>query len=228
MSTLRRRAGVIATTMTVIAVAATTSLAVSSGSSSAATTSHATHAVQRTQTNARVANLRLVQRDLWSQHMEWTYATVAAFVQGSPALDATMARLLRNQEAIGNSIRPYYGDKAADQLTSLLKAHINGAVPVLVAAKAGNTADLNAAIADWNANADEIAAFLSKANPNLPAGVVREMLRMHISQTVTYAADMLQGNYGRSIRHYDMARRHMLHLADALTIAIAQQFPQRF
>jgi hypothetical protein len=63
----------------------------------------------------------------------------------SPGFPATADRLLQNQVDIGNAVRPFYGDAAADQLTTLLQEHISGAVAVLTAAKAGDSDALNQA-----------------------------------------------------------------------------------
>src|SRR5262245_46154286 len=71
--------------------------------------------------------------------------TVAAATQGAlKALpmgdaDAAAARLLRNQDDIGNAIVPYYGEDAGRKLTDLLKQHILIAVELVGAAKSGNT-----------------------------------------------------------------------------------------
>ena len=112
------------------------------------------------------ADFQAAMRTLLGQHMEWTWATVLAFATDSPALKAELGRLLRNQTDIGNAIAPYYGQDAAKQLTALLTTHINQAVPVLTAAKAGDKAGLDKALSDWHANAEAIADFLAKANPD--------------------------------------------------------------
>ena len=65
---------------------------------------------------------------------------IVSFAHDLPDLPATQARLLNNQEDIGNAIRPYYGRAAGNQLTALLNEHIVGAVALLAAAKAGDQA----------------------------------------------------------------------------------------
>jgi hypothetical protein len=174
------------------------------------------------------ARLHDAMRKLWGQHMEWTYATVAAFAVNSPGLDATLHRLLRNQSAIGNAVEPFYGKKAAHQLTKLLTTHINEAVPVLVAARDGDSAALTKAVADWYANARRIADFLARANPAWHRHAMRQMMHTHITQTIQYAAEQLQGKYELSIRDYNRAEAHMRHMADMLSSGLVQQFPRRF
>ena len=55
---------------------------------------------------------------------------------------AAVKRLLRNQDDIGNAIKPYYGDAAGDKLTALLKEHITTAAEVVTAAKANDSANV--------------------------------------------------------------------------------------
>lgn len=166
---------------------------------------------------------------LWAQHMEWTYATVDAFFHDQNALNPTLGRLLQNQRDIGAAIAPYYGQDAANKLTDLLLAHINDAVPVLQAAKDGNTNALNTATAAWYDNAKQIADLLSSANPtNWPTSATEPILHDHITQTVAYSVDLLKGNYPQAITDYDMAEQHMAMLADTLSKGIIAQFPGKF
>lgn len=128
-----------------------------------------------------------------------------------------------------NVIKPYYGDTADRELTRLLREHILGAVPVLLAAKAGDKAKLAAAQKTWYANADAIASFLAKANPRYwPLPAVRSMMHMHLALTTREAAARLQGRWTADIAAYDAVHRQILEMADALSEGIIRQFPNRF
>lgn len=170
--------------------------------------------------------LRQGMNKLWEDHVTWTRLAVISLTTGSPDTQATVARLLRNQTDIGNAIKPFYGKAAGNELTKLLTEHIQLAVPVLVAAKKGDSDALDTAVADWYANARQVGSFLAKANPAWKGA--RKMLKVHITQTVAYASDQLQGDYAKSIADYDEAEEHMLMLADQLSAGIIEEFPGRF
>jgi hypothetical protein len=202
------------------------------GSSNTATdTSHSSHSsaspVAQT-TQSKVVALHDALRKLWADHMQYTYNTVDAFFHNQAALQPTLSRLLRNQKELGAAIVPFYGKQAGDKLAALLTTHIQDAVPVLTAAKAGDAAGLKKALDTWYANAKEIADFLTAANPtSWPASATEPMMKEHIAQTTTYSVDLLKGNYAKSIRDYDMAFSHMMDMADTLADGIIAQFPDK-
>lgn len=168
-------------------------------------------------------------RELWADHMQWTYATVKDFFHNQDALPDTLDRLLQNQVFLGDAIAAYYGDDAGQALTDLLTEHIQLAVPVLTAAQAGDDVALQSGLDDWYANAQDIADFLTGANPDSwPAGTTSEMMKAHIDTTVAYSVDLLKGDYAKSIADYDIAFNHMMDMADALSAGIIAQFPDQF
>ena len=219
MKTLFRRRQLIAIAT---AVLATTSLA-SVGTAGAHTSE--TPAVAA----ASQQNLRAAMRKLWSDHVFWTREYVVAAIDGpSPAADAAAARLMKNQEDIGNAVASYYGAEAGGKLTSLLKEHIQIAVELVAAAKAGEQEKTNAADAKWRRNADEIAAFLSQANPNWPRQALADAMRMHLETTTAQVLARLHHEYAKDVASFDAVYEHILQMADVLTDGIVKQFPARF
>lgn len=173
--------------------------------------------------------LRNDMRKLWEDHITWTRLAIVSFAADLPDLPATERRLLRNQTDIGNAIKPFYGAKAGNRLTTLLKEHITGAVALMQAAKSGDSAAVARAKAAWYANGRQIAGFLNKANQrNWPFKVVNRMMRTHLDQTLQEAVNQLEGRYVAGVRDYDAIHRHILKMADALSSGIVKQFPRRF
>jgi len=168
-------------------------------------------------------------RKLWEDHVTWTRLAIVTFADGSGGFDATASRLLQNQTDIGNAIKPFYGDAAGTALTGLLHDHIAIAVELLQAAKAGDTAAFNDANTRWYANANDIADFLSAANPRLwPDDVMRASMKTHLDQTLAEAAHELGGQYAASVTDYEAIHLHMLDMADLLSSGIIGQFPMKF
>src|SRR5262245_12156605 len=112
------------------------------------------------------ATLHQNMRALWSDHVIWTRAYVVAAVADQPDQQAAAARLMKNQEDIGAAVAAYYGQPAGATLTELLTAHISIAVDLIKAAKGGDKGAQQKADQLWHRNAEDIADFLTKANPN--------------------------------------------------------------
>lgn len=178
---------------------------------------------------AKQIAFRLAMHRLWDDHITWTRLYIISVADGLKDKDQAAARLLKNQDDIGNAIKPYYGAEAGDKLTALLKAHITGAVTILDAAKAKDTAKLNTAVTSWRANGDEIATFLSTANPgNWPLPVMKDAMKMHLDTTLTEATDRLGGKYDQDVKDYDAVKDHIYKMADTLAGGIIKQFPGKF
>ncbi len=174
--------------------------------------------------------LRTAMRALWQAHGTYTERAIVDYVGGLPDTEFVVARLLQNQVDIGNAVKPYYGARGGNELTALLKAHIDDAVAVLAAAKAGDASKVAKAKAAFYANGNQIASFLHTANPDhWPLGTMRTMMRIHLNQVIGLAVGQLEGNYAAAIRLYDVYTNHILvGMADMLSSGIVKQFPSRF
>jgi hypothetical protein len=210
-----------------VAAAALIALAAASGAPAEHEHEHA-HAAATART-AKAARLHDGMRKLWEDHITWTRLAIVSFAGGLPDLQATEGRLLRNQTDIANAIKPYYGAAARTKLRGLLRAHILGAVALLQAAKANDSAALARAHDAWYANGNDIADFLSGANPrNWLRGEMRSMMRSHLDETLKEAVDHLNGRFAADVADYDAIHKTILEMADMLSDGIVAQFPARF
>jgi hypothetical protein len=203
-------------------------LAISGTQEGHATAGH-DHAAVASARTAEQVRFHDRMRTLWEDHITWTRLAIVSFAADLPDFDRTAARLLRNQTDLGNAVKPYYGRRAGNRLTALLKEHIAGAVELLEAAKAGDNAAFGSAKTAWYRNGRQIARFLSRANPRfLPFTAVNPMMNEHFDQTLAEAAHRLSGDFTADIRDYEHIHHHILRMADAISGAIMKQFPSRF
>jgi hypothetical protein len=168
-------------------------------------------------------------RKLWIDHVLWTsnYIT-SATTAGAEDQKQVLARLLKNQEDIGNAIKPVYGEEAGNKLTALLKEHIVIAGDIVNAAKEGNKAKLDQLNKEWYRNADDISAFLSAANPNLKIGAVKELLYMHLKMVANDLTASLAKDWDARIVSIDDGITHIILMADTISDAVVKQFPEKF
>jgi len=217
-----RLVGLIALTSVVAA------LLVSGPGSGHAATEHG-HAVTVPLQTTKAIRFHDGMRKLWEDHITWTRLAIVSFAAGLPDFDSTAARLLRNQADIGDAVKPFYGRKAGDRLTALLKEHIAGAVELLKAAKANDSARFAAAKDAWYRNGRQIARFLHRANPRFLAfSKINRLMRRHLDQTLDEASHRLGGNFEADIGDYERIHHHILRMADAISAGIIRQFPRRF
>ena len=176
----------------------------------------------------KVTELRIALHDLWIEHVVWTRQYIVAAAADSPDTSFAAERLLKNQDDIGDAIKPYYGDEAGDQLTSLLKDHILIAVDLLEAAKAGDAEAVQEIEEKWYDNGDDIATFLSEANPNWTKDEIVSMINEHLSLTKTQAVARLTGDYATDVETFDALYVHAVSMADTFTAGIVNQFQEQF
>ena len=175
-------------------------------------------------------------RKLWEDHITYTRNVIISFELNEPNanvvlpdLNTVVGRLLQNQVDIGDAIKPFYGTDAGNQLTALLKEHINGAAKVLTALKANNQPALQTALDAWYANAHDIAVFLSNANPrNWPLDEMDQMMKDHLDATTAEAVARHKADWSGDVAAYDRVHAQILEMADMLSNGIIAQFPSKF
>src|SRR5690606_35993489 len=106
-------------------------------------------------------------RDLWIGHIFWEHSMAIAKRAGNKsAEDVAEKQVVANAQAIAGSIEPFYGAEAKDKLFTLLAGHHAAVKAYLYAVADNNAANEKKATDDLLKNADEIATFLSGANPH--------------------------------------------------------------
>ena len=179
-------------------------------------------------TPAKGEALRMAMRKLWEDHITWTRLFIVSALGDLPDSAATTERLLQNQVDLGNAIKPFYGAAAGEKLTALLKDHILIAADIVKAAKAGDSAKLASSKTRWTANADDIASFLSGANPkNWPVADMKMMMHDHLAATTKELEARLNKDWKADVAAYDNVHAQILKMADALSDGIIKQFPAK-
>lgn len=176
----------------------------------------------------KMVKLRSDMQKVWIDHTIWTRSYIVSAISNRADQKDVLDRLLRNQQDIGDVIKPYYGEAAGNKLADLLREHILIAGKIIAAAKAGNQEDVKKLEADWHKNADVIAKFLSAANPNWQFKELQDMLYTHLQLITEIVISCLKGDWKADIAATDKNEIHMIRLANILTDGIVKQFPDKF
>ena len=139
-------------------------------------------------------------RRLWEDHITWTRLFIVSASADLPDTPATTKRLLRNQQDIGDAIKPFYGRAAGERLTTLLQgAHRRGRRPARQR-QGGDQAAVERHSGAWYRNARD-RRLPHAANPRHWArSEMRAMMREHLDLTLTEAVAHLEQDHRTDIR----------------------------
>lgn len=162
-------------------------------------------------------------RKLWSDHVFWTRLYIISAVRGNEDSKLILERLMKNQEDIGQAIVPYYGQKAGQELTKLLKEDISIEVAIITAAVKKQKNAFENENKKWFKNAEQIAQFLSQANPNWPKEEMVKLLNDHLKLTTDELTTRVNKKWKDDIKTFDKIYDQALSIADSLTNGIIKQ-----
>ena len=176
-----------------------------------------------------VLETKMALRDLWVEHVFW----IRSYVLATHASDEAQGRIaekevVANANAIANSIAPFYGQPAADELLKLLAGHWGAVRDFNTATIAKSKSGQDEAVANLTSNAREIAKFLSGANPNLPEDAVYGLMAAHGGHHVFQTNQIASGDFQNEAATWHAMRKHVMDIADAIADALGKQFPDRF
>lgn len=178
---------------------------------------------------AAVLKTKMALRDLWVEHAFWIRSHVLATHAGDEAQrNVAATEVAGNAKALAATITPFYGQAASDGLLKLLAGHWAAVRDYNSATVAKSRPGQDKATQAITANAHEIAAFLSGANPHLPENAVFGLLAAHGAHHVAQINQIAAGEFPQEARTWHAMRGHMLMIADAITDGLARQFPDKF
>lgn len=186
-------------------------------------------AADKTADPAKVATTKAALRDLWIGHVFWVRNVVVATFDHNKAAEAEAEnQVVANAKAIAGVLEPYYGADAKDKMFKLLAGHWGAVKAYLDATVANDKKKQDAATQQLLANADEIATFLSTANPNLPKETLVSLLQAHGGHHIAQIQQLQAKKYADEAKTWGDMTQHMYTIADALVDGIAKQFPDKF
>jgi hypothetical protein len=166
---------------------------------------------------------------LWENHGNWTRLFIISTLEDLEYREPTKNHLLENQHNIVEALEPFYGDDTGEQFEALLEAHVQIAEKLLHAAKSADAASFEATVADWYANADQIAELLHEINSeHWPLNETKTIFRVYLDLTLELAIARWNSDFEADSAATDKVRAQAVAIADMLSGGIIKQFPDRF
>ncbi len=179
-------------------------------------------------TSPAPSKLAQTLRTLWLGHVEAVRSyVIAAHDHSATKSKAATDRVIANARQIAGAVGSFYGKPAGDQMLTLLAGHWGAVKAYADATFAHDDAGRTQAMANLNANAKDIADFLSGANPNLPQATLLSLLAAHGAHHITQIQQVESGDMAGEAKTWEAMRAHMVVIADALAGGIAKQFPDK-
>jgi hypothetical protein len=176
----------------------------------------------------KLADLKAGLRDLWLGHIFWVRNVAEATRHGdSEAARVAEGEAVENAKAIAGSLEPFYGKAASDRLFGLLAGHYGAVKEYMASAYANDKAGKDSARDKLVKNADEIAAFLSGANPYLPKQTLYGLLAAHGGHHMLQIDALNAKSYADEAKVWNEMKAHMYVISDALAGGLAKQFPKK-
>jgi hypothetical protein len=175
------------------------------------------------------AALRAKLNTLLQEHAYLAAGATGAALGGRDAeFTAAASALDGNSQDLAKAIGSVYGPGAGDAFLGLWRKHIGFFVDYTVGTAKEDNALREKAVADLLGYAQDFAAFLSSANPNLPKDAVAGLVKTHVLTLKSVVDAQASMDPARAYVALREAAAHMGMIADPLAEAIAKQFPERF
>ncbi len=176
----------------------------------------------------KASDLRADLVTLGLEHMTLTASAIDQTLDGAPGAAATDAALNQNGKDLGAAVDSVYPG-AGVTFDKVWQLHLDQFVAYAVADSKGDAAGKQAALTSIDTNyTHPLAAFIAKANPNLPEKTLYTLLADHVTQTAGVIDDHVNKDYTKENADLTAANKHMEGIFSALAAGIVAQFPSKF
>ena len=175
------------------------------------------------------ADLRTGLNQLFQEHIYLAGAATGAALGGRNAeFTAAAGALDANSVAIAKAVGSVYGTDAEAAFLPLWRRHIGFVVEYTTGLATRDMPKQQKAVNELLGYTNDLAAFLSSANPNLPKAAVAELVKGHILSLKAAIDAQAAGDQQMAYSKLREAAGHMQMIGDPIAAAIVKQFPQKF
>lgn len=230
MSNSNKGAANVALSAVLLVVGLAVGFGVSKATNNSDTTSKTNNSSSSAPTSAtKAGDIRANLVSLGVQHQDLTQAAIDAALDGAPNASAVGADLYKNGTDIGAAVGSVYGKDAETTFNTVWKLHLDEFVKYAVASSKGDDAGKKAALSTIDSQYTKpLAAYLAKANPNLPEATLYSVLSDHVSMTANMIDLHVKKDFAGETAARDQAAQHLNGVFSTLAGGIVKQFPDKF
>jgi hypothetical protein len=173
-------------------------------------------------------SLRVTLDRLLGEHLVLAAESMRAGLARTADFGAARQALAGNSADLQAGIAAYYGVGAGKQFGDVWREHVDAYIAFIEAVAAKDASARTASLNRLHVYHDQIAAFLSSANPYLPAADVAALIRRHVQALISQVESAEAGDHERTVATIRGAYAQTFEVGDAIAMAIARQFPDRF
>ncbi len=196
--------------------------------------SHGAHSTtqaseQTASTTTPAGELRIALDSVLTEHAFLAVEAMRKGVDGAEDFDQASGALLANAEDLKAAVASVYGEEGAAQFDEIWKSHIGYFVDYVTATANDNQEGKDQALAELEEYKKTQSEFFEAATEGrLPAAAVSEGLDMHVNQLIKSFDAYVAGDFPTSYELERESIQHMSMFAETLSIAIADQFGDKF
>ncbi|MGI2328095.1 copper amine oxidase [Planococcus sp. YIM B11945] len=196
---------------------------------------HSSHTASETSSSMEAgtatpaAELRIALDTVLTEHAFLAVEAMRKGVDGAEDFEQASGALLANADDLKAAVASVYGEEGAAQFDEIWKSHIGYFVDYVTATAEDNQEGKDKALADLEEYKKTQSEFFDTATEGrLPAAAVQEGLDMHVDQLVKSFDAYVEGDFETAYALERESIHHMSMFAETLSVAITDQFADKF